>query len=143
MLALASDSRVMAEGEFGFALNEINIGLALPPGMIRMAVVAVGAVKARGLVLDGKTVKPAEALEIGLASELAAPESVLEHAVRRAREMAAKPPLTYASIKQSFNEVTGLPRAATDRQALGSFIDHWFSSESRRHRQLLIDSLRR
>ena len=65
VLALASDLRVMAEGEFGFALNEINIGLALPPGMIRMAVVAVGARRARELVLEGKTVKPAEALEAG------------------------------------------------------------------------------
>lgn len=143
VLALASDNRVMAEGEFGFALNEINIGLALPPGMIRMAVVAVGAVRARELVLEGKTVKPAEALEIGLASELAAPESVLELAVRRARELAAKPPLTYGAIKQSFNEVTGLPSTASDRQALSKFIQHWFSPESIQHRQALIDALRR
>src|SRR5215212_4102875 len=42
VLALACDTRVMAEGEFGFALNEINIGLALPRGMVRMAINAVG-----------------------------------------------------------------------------------------------------
>ena len=130
VLALASDVRVMAEGEFGFALNEINIGLALPPGMIRMAVTAVGARHARELVLEGKTVKPAEALESGLAAEIAAPEAVLERAVGRARELGAKPPLTYGAIKQSFNEVTGLPRAAGDHQALDKFIEHWFSPES-------------
>jgi enoyl-CoA hydratase/carnithine racemase len=143
VLALASDLRVMAEGEFGFALNEINIGLALPPGMIRMAVVAVGARRARELVLEGRTVKPAEALEAGLAAEIAAPEAVLDRAIARARGLAAKPPLTYGAIKQSFNEVTGLPRTASDHQALDRFIEHWFSPESVQHRQLLIDSLRR
>jgi enoyl-CoA hydratase/carnithine racemase len=143
VLALASDARVMAEGEFGFALNEINIGLALPPGMIRMAMVAVGTVKARELVLEGKTFTPAYALEVELASELAAPESVLERAVGRARELARKPPLTYGAIKQSFNQVTGLPPTSSDRQALDNFIEHWFSPESTEHRQSLIDSLRR
>ena len=143
VLALASDARVMAEGEFGFALNEINIGLALPPGMIRMAAVAVGTLKARELVLEGKTFTPAYALEAGLAGELAAPESVLERAVQKARELAGKPPLTYGAIKRSFNEVTGLPPASTDQEALGKFIEHWFSPESTQHRQSLIDSLRR
>ena len=143
VLALASDVRVMAEGDFGFALNEINLGLALPPGMIRMAVVAIGARRARELVLEGKTVRPAEALESGLAAEIATPEAVLESAIARARELAAKPPLTYGAIKQSFNEVAGLPRGASDHQALGRFIEHWFSPESTHHRQLLIDSLRR
>ena len=47
VLALACDSRVMAEGEFGFALNEVNLGIVVPPGFIRMAVAAVGEKNAR------------------------------------------------------------------------------------------------
>ena len=58
VLALASDARVMAEGEFGFALNEINLGLALPPGMIRMAVGAVGTVKPASLCLRARLSSP-------------------------------------------------------------------------------------
>ncbi|HKP88296.1 MAG TPA: enoyl-CoA hydratase/isomerase family protein [Blastocatellia bacterium] len=142
VLALACDNRVMAEGEFGFALNEINVGLALPRGMVRMAISAVGVSKARLLVLEGKTLKPAEALVCGLASELARPEAVLELATEQARKLAEKPPLTFAAIKRSFNEVTGLLPASSDRQYLGEFIDHWFSPESKRHRQALIESLR-
>jgi enoyl-CoA hydratase/carnithine racemase len=38
VLALACDVRVMAEGSFRFALNEVNLGIVLPPGLIRMAV---------------------------------------------------------------------------------------------------------
>src|SRR5262249_19605191 len=32
VLALACDARVMSRGDFGFALNEINLGIVLPPG---------------------------------------------------------------------------------------------------------------
>ncbi|HYP26701.1 MAG TPA: enoyl-CoA hydratase/isomerase family protein [Blastocatellia bacterium] len=143
VLALACDLRVMAEGDFGFALNEINIGLVLPPGMIRMAAGAVGVAKARELVLEGKTFGPSEALESGLARDLASPDSVLERAMQRAREQGAKPPLTFGRVKRNFVEVAGLLSPGGDRQFLDRFIEHWFSPESVRHRQALIDSLRR
>jgi enoyl-CoA hydratase/carnithine racemase len=143
VLALASDARVMAEGKFGFALNEINLGIALPPGIIRMTVSAVGIARARELLLEGKTVAPAEALEAGLASELASAESVLERACMRARELCAKPPLTYGAVKRGFNKVTATLAAESDRQALDQFIDHWFSEESKRHRRALLESLQR
>jgi enoyl-CoA hydratase/carnithine racemase len=143
VLALACDRRVMAEGNFGFALNEINIGLVVPPGMIRMAIKAVGVNKAREIVLEGKTIRPAEALEMGLACETASPESVLERAREKARELADKPPLTFGAVKNSFNEVTGLFAGGGDRTTLAQFIEHWFSPESMTHKQALIDSLRR
>ena len=143
VLALASDARVMAEGNFGFALNEVNIGLVVPPGMIRMAVRAVGPCRAREMVLEGKSFTPVEALEIGLASELASPESILERAVGRARNLADKPPLTFGAVKRSFNEVNGLGRDSSDRQSLDRFIEHWFSPESMQHKQALIESLSR
>jgi enoyl-CoA hydratase/carnithine racemase len=143
VLALACDKRVMAEGEFGFALNEINLGLALPPGMIRMAASVIGIGKARELVLEGRTFKPDEALKYGLASELVSPEAVFERAIAQARKMADKPPLTFGAIKRSFNQVAGLLPNGSDHLYLSEFIDHWFSPESKRYRQVLIDSLRR
>lgn len=143
VLALAADKRVMAEGDFGFALNEVNIGLVLPPAFIRMAVNAIGVSNARELALEGKTFTPAMALETGLASELAGPEQVLERAIRQARDLAEKPPRTFGAIKSTFVEVTGLIPPGGGRKDLGQFVDHWFSPESREHRQRLIESLRK
>lgn len=142
VLALASDARVMARGNFGFALNEINLGIALPPGIIRMAVSAVGARRARPLVLEGKTIAPAEAFEAGLADELAGAESALERACVRARELCAKPRLTYGAVKRGFNKIAGTVGAESDHQSLDAFIDHWFSEESKQHRRALLESLR-
>ena len=143
VLALACDTRVMAEGEFGFALNEINLGMVLPPGMIRMAANAVGITRVREMVLEGKTLSPAESLEFGLASQLVSPGEALERAVAQARKMADKPPLTFGAIKDSLNQITGLLPTTSDRQYLSQFIEHWFSPESMRYKQALIDSLRR
>jgi Delta3-Delta2-enoyl-CoA isomerase len=137
VLALASDARVLAEGGFGFALNEINLGIVVSPGMARMAVRAVGVAKTREMVLEGKIFNPAEALEIGLASELAGPDEVLSRAVRRARDLAEKPPLTFGRVKRLFNEVSGLTSSGSDRLKLSEFIEHWFSDECKHHRQAL------
>ena len=142
-LALACDVRVMAQGKFGFALNEINLGMTLPPGMIRLAVHAAGVRTAWNMVAGGKSVTPERALEIGLAADLAEPEEVLECAKAHARELAEKPPLTFAAIKEQFLAVTGHHPTGNDRAWLGQFIEHWFSAESVQRKDALIQSMTR
>jgi enoyl-CoA hydratase/carnithine racemase len=141
VLALACDVRVMAEGPFRFALNEVNLGVVLPPGVIRMAVDAIGGRHARELFLAGEPIAPARALEIGLVSELAPPENVLERAVARARALAEKPAGAFGGIKRTLIEVSGHGPAGADRRHLTRFIDNWFSPESEQRRKALLESL--
>jgi len=143
VLALACDARVMAQGEFGFALNEINLGMALPPGMIRLAINAVGVRSAWDMVLGGHPVMSARALEIGLAADVVDSKDVLDRAKEMARELADKPPLTFAIVKQNFLEVAGHHPTGNDRSWLGPFIEHWFSAETMRRKDALIQSLSR
>ena len=142
ILALVSDVRVMADGPYQFALNEVNLGIILPPGLVRIAVDVMGMRRARELFLGGEPPTPARALETGLVSELAAPDQVLERAVARARALAEKPAIAFGAIKQSFIEASGHGPAGSDRQDLGRFIDHWFLPDSVQRRQALIESLR-
>jgi enoyl-CoA hydratase len=142
ILALACDVRVMAEGPFRFALNEVNLGIVLPSGIVRMAVDALGPRHARELFLGGETLTPSRALELGLVSELAEPDQVLDRAIARASALAAKPAGAFGAIKQTLIEVSGHAPAGSDRQHLRSFIDHWFLPESTERRQSLIESLR-
>jgi len=142
VLASACDFRIMAEGNFGFALNEINLGFVLPPGMIRMVIDAMGTSQARALLLSGATISPAQALDIGLVNELAKPELVLARATAQARELAEKPAAAFAALKRSIREIIGHP-ATDDRQFLGPFIDHWFSPEAHARKQALMESMRR
>ena len=139
VLALACDVRVMAEGPFRFALNEVNLGVVLPAGIIRMAVDAIGARHARELFLAGEPLSPTRALEIGLVSELAPPEQVLERAVALARRLAEKPAGAFAGIKRTLIEVSGHAAAGADRRHLTRFIDQWFSPESAQRRNALLE----
>src|SRR5262245_55262532 len=139
VLALACDVRVMAEGSFQFALNEVKLGVVLPAGVIRMAVDAIGVHHARELFLAGEPISPRRALEIGLVSELATPENVLERALARARALAEKPAGAFGAIKRTLMDVTG--HTDSDREHLPRFIDRWFSPESQRRRQALVESL--
>lgn len=144
ILALACDARLMAEGSFGFALNEIDLGFALPPGIIRLAVDAVGLRSARKMVLDGWRVTPAQALEIGLAEDVVKAEDLLQRACARAQEMAQKPQSAYAAIKRTLLEVSGHGPDGDDgdnREALEPFLDHWFSPEAEQRKRALIESL--
>lgn len=141
VLAIASDVRIMATGEFGYALNEINLGVILPRGVMRMALDATGARYAGDLLLSGRRIAPARALEIGLVDELCEAELLLTRAVERARELAQKPPETFRGIKQNFREVRGVA-ATSDRDHLEEFLDSWFSTEATVEKQKLIESLK-
>jgi enoyl-CoA hydratase/carnithine racemase len=133
----------MAEGEFGFALNEVNLGIVVPSGFVRMTVAAVGTRNAREIILEGKTITPARALEMGLVDAVAKPEAVLERAVSRARELAGKPPGAFGAVKQLFLEASGLSADSSDHSTLSQFADHWFSPEATERKRALVQSIKR
>jgi len=141
ILSIACDFRIMAEGDFGFALNEINLGLSLSPTMRAMLVNAVGPIHAREVMLLGEPLIPARALEIGLARQLAPVDEVRARAVDLARHLAAKPPVAYREIKRALRESAGCADTHTDRSTLVQFIDIWFSSEARAARQAVAARL--
>jgi len=141
ILAIACDFRIMAEGDFGFALNEINLGLSLSPTMRRMLVKAVGPVHAREVMLFGQPLTPARALEIGLVRELAPAEQVRDRAIACAGALAAKPPAAYREIKRSLREFGGPDETPTDRATLNRFLDMWFSAESQDARRAVASKV--
>jgi enoyl-CoA hydratase/carnithine racemase len=142
ILALTGDVRIFAEGDYGFALNEINLGLVLSQGILQMAVAAMGAAAARELVLDGVTMNPRRAHESGLAAELAPAGTVFERAEARVRNLMDKPPIAFAAVKRLCRETMILP-VERELESLDVFVRHWMSDESTERRQRLAASLRR
>ncbi len=135
ILASACDFRIMAQGDFGFALNEINLGLALPPNVRRMLIAAVGVARAREILLFGDPLTPARALEIGLVREIAPPEQVRDRALQSAGQLAAKPPNAFRMIKESLRQFDSAATNDSDRIYLPQFLDVWFSAEAGNRRQ--------
>src|SRR6476620_11363443 len=120
ILALACDARVMADRDYGFAINEINLGLVISAGLLQMAVAAVGGGAARELILEGAPISPRRAHSIGLCSELAPAGEALPRAEARARSLMEKPPQAFAAVKRLFQQ-TLVPASGKELQSLETF----------------------
>jgi enoyl-CoA hydratase/carnithine racemase len=141
VLAISCDTRIFARGTYRFALNEINLGAVLPPGVIRMVLSTVTHGIARDLLLSGDALTPERALEAGIAKEIAEPAALRERAAGLCLELANKPQKAFAIVKQSLRALAGHSVGSGDRHALESFIDQWFSEESRSRRKALAADL--
>jgi enoyl-CoA hydratase/carnithine racemase len=81
VLALCCDYRVMASGPFRIGLNETQVGLTAPLGVMRLMQRVVGQHRAERLLVSGELVDSERALAIGLVDELAD----IDHVALRAR----------------------------------------------------------
>jgi enoyl-CoA hydratase/carnithine racemase len=143
ILAMSCDFRVMEEGNFGFAINELDLGVVLPPGLILMLINSLGAGVTREILLTGERVGPGRARELGLVNQVRPRGDVLGYSMNRCAELAAKPRHAFAATKRSIRELCRGPYSRGDRNYLDEFIDHWFSEESTARREALAAGLAR
>lgn len=143
LIALASDFRVMADGEFGFALNEVDLGLVLPAEATRWIAPLLGAAT-RDVLLGGTAISPRQALHVGLAADVVPPSAVRDRAIALARALGDKPPVAFAAIKRGIVEALGgLPDAERRRAFVDEFMRYWTGDESTARRRALVASMAR
>ncbi|WP_293947923.1 enoyl-CoA hydratase/isomerase family protein [Sneathiella sp.] len=104
-LALACDIRLVQEGEYDLGLPEINLGILPGAGGTQRLTRLIGEAKALELMLLGQTMRPREAVRLGLASFLVEGE-VMDKALEVARRLAARSPRAVGHIKDL---VRGIP----------------------------------
>jgi enoyl-CoA hydratase len=114
-LALACDYRIASERAV-FGQPEILLGIIPGGGGTQRLPRTVGASRAKELMLTGRQVKADEALRIGLADEVVAPEALHERALELAASIAAGPLQAQAFTKKAVDD--GLERSLADGLAL-------------------------
>jgi enoyl-CoA hydratase/carnithine racemase len=97
--AIACDFRIAAESA-GFCETWINIGLIAPLGGMLLLPRMIGLGRATEMLMRGTTVRGEEAARIGLAHRCVPDDQLDAAALELARELAAGPPLAYATIKE-------------------------------------------
>ena len=130
VMAIFCDARVGAQGEFKIGLNEVQVGMALPPiihtGLVRL----VGPRVAEQLAVHGALVGPDEALQLGLVDELVAPEAVVARAIARCTAYTKLPPAAMAQTRA----LCRADLAAAFDQVADGFADvmnaGWFGEET-------------
>jgi len=92
VLSIFCDWRVAVEGDFRIGLNEVQVGLPLPPIIFAGLRRLVGAKEAERLAVAGLLISPKEALTAGLVDELAPANEVIDRAIQWCKTLLALPP---------------------------------------------------
>ncbi len=125
-LALSGDFVLVAEdakfrtGFFGIgAVPDLSLAYTLPR--------AVGMLRAKDILFSNRDIGAEEALRIGLASRVLAPEALLDAAMAQAASLAAGPTISYGLAKNLLQRAYSLPlegfleaEAAAQATAFGS-----------------------
>ena len=100
VLPLFCDVRFMADGDFKIGLNEVQVGIPLPPVILTALRRVVGARQAERLAVSGALISPREALSAGLIDELTPPDVVIERALVWCQSLLALPPQAMAATRR-------------------------------------------
>lgn len=131
VMAIHCDYRVMTRGDWKIGLNEVQVGLVVPPHIQRVLARLVGTYRAERLLVAGALLSPQEALEIGFIDELANDyDSTVDRAVSWCARHAALPQnamsrtrnIIRADIISNYDDL-----AEAD---LDAFSEVWYSEET-------------
>jgi enoyl-CoA hydratase len=103
-LSLACDLRYMADREIRIGLPEMTLGFNPGAGGTQRLTRALGSGRALEMMLEGRTLSPHEALEVGLVQAVVEPERLLDHSLAAARRMARRAPIAIRGLKRAVYE---------------------------------------
>jgi 3,2-trans-enoyl-CoA isomerase len=143
VLALYCDVRIMAAGEFRIGLNEVRVGLPLPPVILTALRRQIGPRLAERMSVSGALVTPDEALRIGLVDELVPPAQVVERAVAVARELASLPRFAMSETRRHARaDLVALFDGVASAE-VPALLDAWFSAETQTTMRAVVEKLSR
>ena len=130
-LALACDFRYIARGGI-IGLPEVRVGILPGAGGTQRMARLLGTAKALELMLLGEVVSAEEAERIGLVHKAIEPNQLLPQALELAKELASRPALSIALIKQCVLKGSELPLADALRLEQEAFMQTMRSDDASR-----------
>ncbi len=101
IMAIACDYRVMAEGPFTIGLNEVPVGIMVPPHVFEMYSFWIGKRNAYHNFLEGRLLNPDEAKAQGLVDAVVPMEEVLNWAENKMQQLLRADPQTLYGVKRN------------------------------------------
>lgn len=139
VLAIHCDYRVAARGDYKLGLNEVQVGLVVPDGILRVLRALVGARQSALMATTGAMLAPEQALAVGLVDELADLAEVRSAARRQAELLQALPPVAMNTTR--LNAKAALLEQPVSKDHIREMTDYWFSAETQATLRALVASL--
>ncbi|NOZ95598.1 MAG: enoyl-CoA hydratase/isomerase family protein [Acidobacteria bacterium] len=142
LLALAGDRRVVSRGA-RMGLSEINLGVPVPAGCVRMLTSRLAPHAAEELVLQGDGCTPQRALELGIVQRIVEAGELAGVVRRDLATLHSKSACAYAEAKRLLH---GQAWEAARRQAeagADAFLRCWFDPDTQDRIGRLVQRLRR
>ena len=130
VIALFCDWRVAPRGDFRLGLNEVQVGIPLPPVILEALRRQVGARHAERLAVGGPIISSEEALNIGLIDEVAPPEQVVDRALAWCRGLVALPPAAMLLTRQRARADLVALFERDPAEELRTVVDAWWTPET-------------
>jgi enoyl-CoA hydratase/carnithine racemase len=136
---LAADYTVAHEGA-KFGLTEVRVGVNFPVAPLEIARAVLSPAAFRRILLSGDLLDAGELMNMGVVDEIASPDDVMTRALSVAKNYAAIPPLTYASVKAQMREkelavIRDVIANKSDETRLG-----WYNDETRDAMTALLEA---
>jgi enoyl-CoA hydratase/carnithine racemase len=130
VLAVFADHRVMAAGAYKVGLNEVQVGLPVPPLLLRGLSYLVGERQAERLAVGGLLLSPDEAQRVGLVDEVAPLEEVVPRAVAWAADLLTRPPHAMSATRRTARRPLVEAFDALDDAAMDAVMAAWNEPEA-------------
>lgn len=143
VMALFADYRVQARGDFRLGLNEVQVGLVVPPAIHQALVRLVGPYRAERHLVAGQMIPADVALSIGLVDEIVPADQVIERSVSWLQTHLAMPNHALKATRQLCRaDLAGL---FDDPEALDldAFVKGWFDPQTQKTLKGLVERLKR
>jgi enoyl-CoA hydratase len=110
-LALACDVRYMADAKISIGLPEMTVGFNPGAGGTQRLSRVLGTGRALEMMLEGRTLSPREAADIGLVHRLVAPDRLRAEATETGRRLARRSPQSIRALKRAVYDGASLSLA--------------------------------
>jgi enoyl-CoA hydratase/carnithine racemase len=140
ILALTADHRVLRRGA-PIGLNEVKVGVPLPWSVtVLLRATVCGSALGR-IALLGRNFADEDAVALGLADEIAAPDVFEETCLARLAEFAEKDARSLATTKRWLREPVIEEMKEHEPERLRAFLDGWFSPATRERVRATVAAL--
>jgi Delta3-Delta2-enoyl-CoA isomerase len=141
VLSIFCDWRVAQEGDWKIGLNEVRVGLILPPVILSALQRLVGLRQAERLAVSGLLVSPLEAARIGLVDEVVPADQVVQRAVAWCQSLLALPPAAMSSTREKARADLAAIFARDMASELNLVTDYWWGEETQSALRKLVEQL--